>query len=368
MNSLNVFEWLLRSFKVCDYKGSAASQSVRRYFYRRSWAPAYPETTGYIIETLYAYQEYIMSNKNDVLIADYQKLISKYKPKSGKSIALESAGWICGLQFPNGALPGGKDRKSESAFNTGMMLFGLMQVYEREQNQTCFEVAQKATIWLSSIINEEGNFVSASYIDGYTPSYYTRILWGMVLVNQKLNDESVTKAIKRAFAFIQKRQLPNGAFQHWGFEAQKPAHTHTIAYTLRGFLESSQLLNDDSYLVCAQNLAFNLIGTYKKDDRRLAGSYDTDWRGDHTYICITGHAQISHCLSRLYEITQNVEYQTIAIEIFETIKDIPTRNGAIAGSVPFSGAYMPYHYPNWAAKFWLDAFMKYEIRSMNYEV
>jgi hypothetical protein len=361
MNSLNVFKWLLRSFKACDYKGSAASQSYRRYFYRWSWAPAYPETTGYIIETLYAYHDYIMSSKNDVLIADYQKLISKYKPSSKKSIVVESAEWICSLQFQNGALPGGKDQKSESAFNTGMMLFGLMQVYEREQSVHCFEVAKKATTWLSSIIDEEGNFVSASYIDSYTPSYYTRILWGMTIVNQQMKDESVAKAIKRAFHFIQKRQLSNGAFQYWGFEPQKAAHTHTIAYTLRGFLETSQLLNDDSYLLCAQNLAFGLINAYKNDNRKLAGSYDTDWRGDHTYICVTGHAQISFCLFRLYEITQNTEYQTIAKEIFEKIEKTPTQKGAIAGSVPFSGAYMPYHYPNWAAKFWLDAFMKYKL-------
>ncbi len=360
MESNNVFEWLLKSFKACNYKGSAASQSYLRYFYRGSWAPAYPETTGYIIETLYAYEEYVMSSKNHTFITDYQKLVAKYKPNSGQSIALESAEWICDLQFPNGALPGGKDKKSESAFNTGMMLFGLMQVYEKENNVRCFEVAQRATIWLSSIIDDEGNFVDAAYIKGYTPSYYTRILWGMSIVNQKMKNVTVAKAIKRAFSFFQKRQLPNGTFQYWGFEAEKPAHTHTIAYTLRGFIESSQLLHDDSYLDAAQLLALQLIEAYKKDNRQLAGNYDTVWHGDHTYICVTGHAQISLCLYRLYEITQNADYQTIAKEIFEKIKYIPARNGAIPGSKPFSGKYLPYHYPNWAAKFWLDAYMKYE--------
>lgn len=355
-----VFQWLLRSFKACNYKGSAASQSYLRYFYRGTWAAAYPETTGYIIETLYAYEDYVLSSKNDKFIADYQALISKYKPNSGQSVTVESAEWICDLQFPNGALPGGKDKKSESAFNTGMMLFGLMQVHKKEKNIRCFEVAKKATIWLSSIIDAEGNFISASYTDNYTPSYYTRILWGMAIVNQSMNDDMVAKAIKRAFIFFQKRQLPNGAFQHWGFEPQLAAHTHTIAYTLRGLLESSQLFHDDSYLQSAQNLALNLIETYKKDNRQLAGRYDTAWLGDHTYICITGHAQVSFCLFRLYEITQNIEYQMIAKEIFSTIANIPTRNGAIAGSKPFSGAYLPYHYPNWAAKFWLDAHMKYE--------
>ena len=35
----------------------------------------------------------------------------------------------------------------------------------------------------------------------------------------------------------------------------------------------------------------------------------------------------------------------------------PDISGAIAGSQPIRGNYMPYYFPNWAAKFYLDGLL-----------
>ncbi len=353
-----VFEWLLKSFKANDYQGSSATYFLLRNLSNFGWSAAYPETTGYIIETLYAFDDFMHLPENSAYLPDYQLLINKYKPLSGNNIQTEAALWIAGLQFPNGALPGGRDGRSESAFNTGMMLFGLVAVYRREGRTEMLETAIRAAHWLCSIIDEDGDFVAGAYLPNYTPSYYTRILWGMAEVNVHAKDENIEKAIKRALIFFRARMLPNHAIQYWAFSASEAAHTHTIAYTIRGFLETGHLLNDQNAIACAQFIADRLLEEYQQHER-LAGAYDLDWQGDYTYICITGHAQISLCLHRLADLTGDTRYKTAAKQIFETIINTPTRSGGLYGSKPFWGNYMRYKKLNWAAKFYLDAFMLY---------
>ena len=63
--------------------GSAAYYSTWNPF-RKSWAPAYPETTGYLIETLLDY------NSEYPWTADY---------------AEKCADWLLGVQMPSGAFP-----------------------------------------------------------------------------------------------------------------------------------------------------------------------------------------------------------------------------------------------------------------------
>jgi len=93
----------------------------------------------------------------------------------------------------------------------------------------------------------------------------------------------------------------------------------------------------------------------------IAGSYDEDWQGNYRFICITGHAQLVVFFMRLYEITKQVKFKEMAEVLFGEISNAPysgwnrTNTGGIAGSIPVYASYNPLRYPNWAAKFYIDA-------------
>ena len=60
-----------------------------------------------------------------------------------------------------------------------------------------------------------------------------------------------------AIDYYRKKINKNLTVENWGFKKKKNAFTHTMAYTIRGFLESSILLNDDKLF--SQSLKMSLI-------------------------------------------------------------------------------------------------------------
>lgn len=335
--------WLKHSFDACDKRGSAAYYSQLRCPIR-GWSAAYPETTGYIIETLLDY--YNIFHKEWML--DY---------------ALAGVDWLCEIQKGNGAMPGGIGEYGESSiFNTGMILFGWCRAYEHTNNPKYLACAKKAVDWLIDSLESDGSWKLGAYITGHIPSYYTRVIWAILEVNKHLKSTDIQSLMQKALEYYKIKRNPNGSVTDWAFDKEKPAFTHTIAYTMRGFLESSILLNDTESLLIAKNMAFNLIEDYQKHGK-LAGAYDLDWKGDFSFVCITGNAQLALNLARLYQISQTEIYKTYAILFFESIANAPSTlpfrgvKGSIAGSSPYWGKYQPLQKVNWAAKFWLDALL-----------
>ncbi len=335
--------WLKHSFEACDLRGSAAYYSRLRHPLC-GWSAAYPETTGYIIETLL---DYHALTGEDWLLEYAQK----------------SADWIVSLQHENGALPGGVgERGAPSIFNTGMMLFGLsspqyLPLWGRGEHLVC---AKKAVDWLISIVEEDGSWKQGAYKEGFTPSYYTRVIWAVLEVNKQLQNADNERIMRKSLQYYKAKVTPQYSVADWAFAKNEPAFTHTIAYTMRGFLECGALLGDKESLDIAQHMAFRLIKDFD-ENQKLAGTYDENWCGDYSFVCITGNAQLSLNCSRLFQLTDNQVFKAYAKIFFDTVRDAPSLipmkgyRGAIAGSQPLWGAYQPMQYPNWAAKFWLDA-------------
>ena len=97
--------WLRRSIEVTGGQGSSHSWSPLF-----GWQKAYPETTGYLIETLLDYAEL---KQDDSL----------------RELSLQCANWLVSTQLPSGAFPGLlAGSKEPSVFNTAMILFGLARV------------------------------------------------------------------------------------------------------------------------------------------------------------------------------------------------------------------------------------------------
>ena len=345
-------DWLKTSIDQCNGAGSAAYYS-RLYKPLRGWSSAYPETTGYIIETLFDYYHL----NGDTSLNDY---------------AIKCAEWICGLQMQNGALPAGLHSANPSypsVFNTGQMIFGLVRTFEETQDERFKDVFEQAVNWLLSSLEKDGSWQVGSYKSNYIPSYYTRVVWSVLMASKYLSIDNLEERMRAALQFYSNKILDNQSVEDWSFQKGQPAFTHTIAYTIRGFLESALLLEDEEMMEIVVNLSEKIL-TLRELKGALAGWYSQDWKGNYKFICLTGNCQLSIILSKLYRLKNDIRYQNVALKIFgdivfkQKLSGSKNTRGAIAGSYPVWGRYLFMRYPNWATKFFLDA---YYVLNENHE-
>lgn len=339
-----VLKWIQKSIDYNKENGSSAFFS--RYRHPLSgWSPAYPETTGYLIPTLFDYAEYLKEDK-------------------WREYAIKCAEWLLRVQRPSGGFPSNyEDNPNLSVFNTAQILLGLLRTYEETKQEKYAEACKKAYNWLFSGL-KNGIWKEHNYISDYVPAYYTRVNWPMLLVCLKLNLNGEAR-LKEVNSFFVEKINPNHSIRDWSFFADKPAFTHTIAYTIRGFLEFAELSNNKSLLQNAQECMKPILSAKSKIGK-TAGTYDLNWNGDYSFTCVTGLFQLAIICFRFYEITKEEIWKREGISfIREGNKVIPnidplTDSYAISGSLPLSGKYMRFKYPNWAAKFYLDAALLFE--------
>lgn len=332
-------EWVERSINVTGYRGSAA------YFHLwRGWSPAYPETTGYLIETLFDYAEYVGEEKY-------------------KNLAMACADWLCSIQRPDGAFPGGLGGSGEPIiFDTGQILFGLTAAWRQTAEGKYKTALERAVIWLIENLESDGSWKKFSYVFNYRPAYYTRVVWAVLAANEILQQAEVTGEMRKAIEYYATQIQPNGAVKNWAFAPDELAYTHTIAYTWRGFLECSALLNDQHLLTKAKTIGDKIVELYKTH-QKIAGRYDENWRGDYRFECVTGNAQLVIAFARLYQLSGDQYCFDIAKKIFsktvhyQKLMSFLNLHGAIPGSAPIWGSYQRFSFPNWAAKFYLDAYL-----------
>lgn len=325
--------WLRRSITVTGGQGSSHSWSP--IF---GWAKAYPETTGYLIETLLDYAEL----KQD---------------ESLRTLARQCADWLISIQLPEGAFAGLlAGNREPSVFNTTQILFGLAR-----HSPTPSEALSRAVGWLMSVLEPDHAWRRYAYVPGFTPSYYTRAVWGVLEANKILKDKSVEKAMRGALHCYAERFLPDGGIRDAGFRPGKPAFTHTLAYTLEGFLECAVLLEEKEIIEKEILIGDRLLKVRDTARGRTAGCYDEQWRGDYSFLCPVGNCQLSIFYRRLWEVSGETRFRKAARELLQ--EALPhqylgrnkNRHGALPGSVPVWGPYLRFRYPNWGAKFFLDA-------------
>jgi hypothetical protein len=113
-------QWICRAQDASGDGGVARSYSIvyNPYFKRKGWIPSYPETTGYIIPTLFDYAR--MTRRQDLM-----------------DRAVRMTDWECEVQMDSGAVQGGTiDQKQTPAiFNTGQVIFGWLRTYRETGNE-----------------------------------------------------------------------------------------------------------------------------------------------------------------------------------------------------------------------------------------
>ncbi len=343
--------WIVRSIEACGGEGSAAFYS-RIYRPLRGWAEPYPETTGYIIPSLMEFSRF--AGRPDLM-----------------DLAVLQARWVMSLQYLDGALPGGavihsKTPAGPSIFNTGQMILGLVAAFDQTGDAQFLQSAGNAARWLADEVNESaGTWTTHGYASGFSPAYYTRVCWPMLEVWRRTQEARIRTRALRVLDTICGWQQENGTFLNWGFARGRPAFTHTIAYTIRGLLESGRILGAEGQRYIEQGTRAALAMREQLQLKgRLAGAYEQDLRGHAWYTCLTGNCQLAIIWLKLTEATGDPEYLRAALQALWLVMRKQrmhwcTRNtrGAIAGSSPFWGRYLIVRYPNWAAKFFLDAVM-----------
>jgi len=244
---------------------------------------------GYnLIPTLFDYANYLKENK-------------------WRDYALKCAEWLLRVQRPSGGFPSNyEDNPKLSVFNTAQILFGLLRTYEETGLPVYADACEKAYNWLLSGLGD-GIWNNHNYISGYIPSYYTRVTWPMLLVCKKLNLSGEEK-LREVNTFFEKKIKQNWAVKDWSFFADKPAFTHTIAYTFRGFLEFADL-SDDALLIEKVKMGMNSLLTAKSKAGKTAGTYDENWKGDFSFTCVPGLFQLAIICFRLYEMTNEDKWK-----------------------------------------------------------
>jgi hypothetical protein len=334
--------WLCHAQDVRDGRDDAGGVSAG-WSFEDGWLPSYPETTGYIIETFLAAAELLQRPE---LVVRAQRMID----------------WELSIQHADGAFPGhfGEPGSRPVIFNTGQIMHGLIAGYVQLQRDDCLESAVRAGHWLADQQDEDGCWRKFEHND--TPHVYnTRASWSLLSTGLLAGDPRLVNAAKRNLDWALSQQTASGWFNTNAFVAGRSPFTHTIAYAIRGFLESGVLLGEERYLGAAMKAACGL-GAAQRQDGWLAGTFKDGWVADAKYCCLTGVAQMSINWTRLAQAAGTEKLRTnarSAIEYLKTTQRLnhadPDVRGGIAGSAPIWGAYSRFEYPNWAAKFFADA-------------
>ena len=333
--------WLCLTHDVTRRRGSSKGFSLLS-----GWAPAYPETTGYVIGTLLAYGA------------------GRADPEYDQR-AEEMGDWELEVQNNDGGVMEGavqSPARPSIVFNTGMVIHGWLDLHERLSRGRHLEAAERAGHFLLSRQDRDGAWRGPNQYAGIPHVYDARVAWALVRLANVAGDRRYRDAAIRALDWVLSMQESDGWFNACVFKPGMRPSTHGLAYTLRGLLESAVLLEANEYLEAASRTSEVLIRKLEVLGR-LPGAFECGWIPAVRYECLTGTAQLGGVWLRLYEVTGDPRFLNAGLKAVEQAarRQATSRwteiHGALPGSFPIYGRYAPLQFPNWATKFLVDSLM-----------
>ncbi len=329
--------WIVKSFQVNDGKGSSGIRSIRG-----TWGAVYPETTGYLVPTMLNYANY-------------------FDNKKVKKLALKQQNFLKSITNQDGSFRQSIDNEEPIIFDCAQIILGLLSIVpELKDPEGLLSRIKRSVDWLGLQLDDEGEFIAHNYVENYNPAYYARVAWPMASAELIKYSKPRTKT-KKLISRIAKLQQENYAFDKAGFHPRQTAYTHTIAYTLRGLWECAEILNDRK-LKKRVRKSMNALAELILKKEKVAGSYTASWRGDYSYICASGNAQLAIIYLLLYE-TSGHKRNLSPIEnllgpLIKNQRKHLVNGGAVPSSIPIRGKYQRMKYTNWTQKFYCDALLK----------
>ncbi len=320
------------------------------------WLYPFPETTGYIIPTLFDYAKFSGNKK-------YSEL------------AIKLTHWLCDVQLDSGAcMQGNYDRRkgktSPIIFNTGQNILGFIRAFEESGEQKFKESAIKAGDFLVSSTDDKGVW-DKNLHRGLKHTINVRCSWSLLMLNQIVANDDYVRVAHANLEWAMAQQQPNGWFKYGTSRIGGLPNTHFLAYTCEGFIESYRITGITQYLDAAIKTASKMLELF--DQRKMLYAFwDENWnnRGKRfkflkgKFVCLTGNIQISRVWMQLYEETKDEKYLDAAFKMLNFVKSLQDVEsgkkgieGGIKGSFPVYGSYSTLMYPNWAAKYFADALL-----------
>ncbi|BCA54109.1 hypothetical protein W02_12490 [Nitrospira sp. KM1] len=343
-------EWLKRAQDATPDKGVSRGYSVawNNYLGNKGWQASYPETTGYIIPTMFDCSAFLKDN-------DLRRR------------AIEMADWEISVQMGNGAVMGGivNPNPSPAVFNTGQVILGWLRTYDETKQVKYLEACERAANYLIGVQDEDGGWRKGNsrFANSSTTTYNARVGWALILAGQRLGNQQFVKAGDRNIRFSIEKQEPNGWFRENCLTNPQTPLLHTICYVVEGILGAAEALKKDEYFAKAK-LTADALASRIRPNGSFPGRFDEAWNGTVEWSCLTGNAQLAGILLKIFSVTGNPFYQTSAQRILSFLKTTqhcssanPGLRGGIKGAYPFDGEYGKFEVLNWATKFYVDALL-----------
>jgi hypothetical protein len=339
-------KWIINSVKFSPDEGS--SQSYRIFL---GWNKSFPETTGYIIPTLFDYINY--SPKEEYILRDLAVTMGKWLV----SVQLDNGSCMQGLYY------GHKQDQKPIVFNTGQNLLGYLRLFQETHDDEFYDAAIRSANFLLDCQNDTGAYIKYCYND-LTASYNVRSAWAVLMLGKHFEISRYIDAAYKNIMWTLNQQDSNGWFKYNEFKNNKNVNTHAIAYVLEGLIGSYFLLREKKLL---DAVILTTEGMLRRFEIRgwIAGEHDEFFKYKSYYSCVTGNIQLAGVWLDLFKITKDMRYLSGSLKLLDWVlqyHNITSDNlgirGGIPGSIPLWGRYAPFKFPNWAAKFFVDTSLK----------
>lgn len=346
-------EWLTRAQDATPDDGIARGYSLTwsLYFRARGWQPSYPETTGYIIPTLYEAARRLA------------------RPDLAER-ATRAAHWSIEVQLSSGAVRGGVigQGQSPAVFNTGQVILGWLSALDETGDCTFAEAISRAGHFLVDAQDPDGHWRrgTSAFANARATEYNARVAWALAEAGSQLLEPKFQDAAAKNLRAVMNQQHHNGWFGQCCLTDPDRPLLHTLAYTIRGLLEGGRVLEDDQLIRAAELSAAQLLEAVA-DNGWMPGRFRSDWSPGASWSCLTGEAQMANNWMRLYEIRGDESWLARVPQVLQFLKSTQNRTsrnpglrGGIKGSSPIDGGYGSYEILNWATKFFADALLRHE--------
>ena len=344
--------WLERAQDASPDDGVARSYSIawNPDFESRGWRPSYPETTGYIIPTL------------------FDAARSLELPHL-RERAIRMADWEIAVQLESGAIQGGvinpMVEPTPAVFNTGQVILGWVRAYRETDGVAYLEAARRAADYLLDAQGADGSFSKgrSEFARSDCTTYYSRVAWPLCMLGKLIDEPRYLEAGERGIDFTLTKQRANGWWADNCLSDRKRPLLHTIAYATRGVLEAGLVLEREDYIDAAKRTALALASV-QRPTGGLAGRLAADWSEAADWECLTGNAQTAIIWWKLAAVTPNADFEDRARHACRMLMSTQNRTssdpglaGGIKGSYPVDGGYGRFEILNWATKFFVDAML-----------
>ncbi len=335
-----------------DWLGAAQDNSTsrdagvaRHYSLISGWSASYPETSGYIVPTLF-------------------RGLPGHANSSHRERARGVLDWLVRIQLPGGGFQGGVIGEKPVVpvtFNTGQILIGLASGVA-ELGDAYRPSMEAAANWLVATQDRDGAWRKnpTPFAEAGEKAYETHVAWGLIEAARVEPSKNYGDAALRNIRWALTKQRANGWFADCCLNDPSRPLTHTIGYVLRGVIEGYHFSEDRNLLDAAVLTARGAMSALAPNGL-LPGRLNPDWSRAAGWVCLTGSVQLAHCWLLLYRITGDGAFRDAALRANAyvrarvSIDGPPELRGGVKGSFPVSGEYGRFEYLNWACKFFIDA-------------